>query len=94
MLRWTNEDRKPLAQIRAKAGFSRTQAATLLDIALNTLGRYEVGEGEVPMDIAENMVTLYKVPFDDIRTACAAVRKPKKRTPLLSQPIRRRLAEQ
>ena len=55
MPRWTNADRTPLAQIRANAGFSRTQAATLLDIALNTLGRYEVGEGEVPMDIAENI---------------------------------------
>ena len=78
MPRWTNADRTPLAVLRANAGLSRTKASVLLDIALNTLGRYEVGEGEVPLNIAEEMATLYKVPFDNIRNACAAVRKTKK----------------
>lgn len=85
MPRWSNEDRTPLAQIRANAGFTRTQAATLLDVALNTLGRYEVGDSDVPMNIAEDMGTLYRVPFENIRKACAAVRKPGKRKPQLLQ---------
>ena len=85
MPRWTNADRTPLAIIRTNAGFTRTQASVLLDVALNTLGRYETGEGEVPLDIAEDMSTLYKVSFDNIRSACAAVRKKKKRSPQLKQ---------
>ena len=85
MPRWTNADRTPLAVIRANAGLSRTQAATLLDIALNTLGRYETGQGELPLDIAEDMAILYKVSFDEIRTACASVRKQNKRLPQLEQ---------
>lgn len=85
MPRWTNDDRTPLAVIRANAGLTRTQAAVLLDVALNTLGRYETGQGEVPLDVAEDMSTLYNVSFDDIRNACAAVRKPSKRTPQFLQ---------
>ena len=87
MPRWTNADRTPLAIIRADAGLTRTQASVLLDVALNTLGRYETGEGEVPLDIAEDMATLYKVPFDNIRNACASVRKPKKRSPHLEKSL-------
>ncbi|MBR0075171.1 MAG: helix-turn-helix transcriptional regulator, partial [Synergistaceae bacterium] len=62
MSRWKNADRTPLAVLRANAGLSRNQASVLLDVALNTLGRYETGEGEVPLDIAEDMSILYKVP--------------------------------
>ena len=90
MARWSNADRTPLAVIRANAGFTRTQAAVYLDVALNTLGRYETGQGEMPLDIAEDMAILYKVPFDDIRQACASLRKKGKRTPQLEQIHRRK----
>ena len=90
MSRWKNADRTPLAVLRANAGLSRNQASVLLDVALNTLGRYETGEGEVPLDIAEDMSILYKVPFDNIRNACAAVRKNKKRNPVLNFVIKNR----
>ena len=80
MPRWTNDDRTPLAAIRANSGLTRTQAAVLLDVALNTLGRYESGY-EIPLDVAEDMATLYNVSFDDIRSACATIRRPSKRNP-------------
>lgn len=84
MPRWTNADRTPLAAIRSKAGFTREQAAVMLDVGINTLGRYETGQGELPLDIAEDMEKLYKVPFDEIRNACKAVRKSNKRNPQFS----------
>ena len=92
MPRWSNEDRTPLAAIRANSGLTRTQAAVLLDVALNTLGRYESGY-EIPLDVVEDMATLYNVSFEDIRNACAAIRKPSKRKPLLENiNFRKRLA--
>lgn len=81
MPRWDNSARTPLAQLRANAGLTRTQASVLLDVALNTLGRYETGQSELPLDIAEDMTLLYNVPFDDIRTACSSVRRKGKRQP-------------
>lgn len=92
MPRWSNEDRTPLAAIRANSGLTRTQAAVLLDVALNTLGRYESGY-EIPLDVAEDMATLYNVSFEDIRNACATIRKPSKRKPLLEHTsLRKRFA--
>ncbi|MBQ3347105.1 MAG: helix-turn-helix transcriptional regulator [Synergistaceae bacterium] len=84
MPRWDNSERTPLAQLRANAGLSRNQASVLLDVALNTLGRYETGQSELPLDVAEDMTILYSVPFDDIRTACSSIRKQGKRHPQLS----------
>ena len=81
MPRWNDSDRTPLAQIRANAGFSRNQASVLLDVALNTLGRYETGQSELPLDVAEDMSKLYKVQFDTIRNACSAIRRKGKRQP-------------
>jgi transcriptional regulator with XRE-family HTH domain len=71
MPRWTNEDRSPLARLRAKAGLSRNQASVMIDIGVNTLGRYESGFNDVPMGIAEKMATIYGVPFEDVRIAIA-----------------------
>jgi hypothetical protein len=45
-----------------------------MDIGLTTLGRYELGTNDVPMGIAEQMATLYKVPFDKIRGAVAGTK--------------------
>ena len=80
MPRWNDDDRTPLAAIRANSGLTRNQAAVLLDVALNTLGRYESGY-DIPLDVAEDMATLYNVPFDEIRNACATIRRPSKRNP-------------
>jgi transcriptional regulator with XRE-family HTH domain len=75
MPRWTDENRTPLAKIRAKAGFSRNQASVKLDVGFNTLGRYEIGTNDVPMGVAEAMAALYSVPFDEIRAAVAQTKK-------------------
>jgi hypothetical protein len=47
----------------------------MLDIGVNTLGRYESGINDVPMGLAEKMASLYNVPFDDIRAAIADTAK-------------------
>ena len=69
MPRWTDADRTPLGKLRANAGFSREDAANILNIVMMTLYRYEIGKNDIPLGIAENMASLYNVPFDDIREA-------------------------
>jgi transcriptional regulator with XRE-family HTH domain len=75
MPRWTDEKRTPLAKLRAKANLSRNQASVMLDIGVNTLGRYEIGSNDVPMGIAEKMATIYGVKFEEIRIAIADTAK-------------------
>jgi hypothetical protein len=68
MPRWTDEeDRSPLARLRAKAEPSRNRASVMIDIGVNTLGRYESGFNDVPMGIAEKTATIYGVPFEDVK---------------------------
>ena len=69
MPRWTDSDRTPLAQMRVHAGFSREEAANILGIVMMTLYRYEIGKNDIPLGIVENMVSLYRVKFDDFRIA-------------------------
>lgn len=69
MSRWTEADRTPLGRLRAKAGFTREDAASIFNIVMMTLYRYESGKNDIPLGIAENMASLYNVPFDDIREA-------------------------
>ncbi len=75
MSRWTDKDRTPLETIRANAGFTREDAANILKIVMMTLYRYESGKNDIPLGIAENMATLYKVPFDKIREAAKATKE-------------------
>ena len=67
--KWKDEERKPLALLRARAGFSGEKAAALLGVVMMTLYRYERGVAEIPLSIAEKMAILYRVPFDEIRQA-------------------------
>lgn len=69
MARWSDANRKPLAIIRANAGFSAEKAAALLGIAMLRLYRYENGIVDLPVSLAEKMTLLYNVPFDEIRIA-------------------------
>ena len=69
MPRWKDDDRTPLAQLRANAGFSREDTASILNIVMMTLYRYEHGITDIPLGIAENMASLYKVSFDELRKA-------------------------
>jgi hypothetical protein len=47
----------------------------MMDIGVNTLGRYEVGSNDIPMSIAEKMAAIYGVSFEDIRTAVSETAK-------------------
>ena len=69
MPRWTNNDRSPLGNLRANAGFSREAVASALKLSLSTMVRYETGSSDIPIGIAEDMAVLYRVPFDNLREA-------------------------
>ena len=69
MARWDDSERTPLALLRAKAALSRNEAAVKMEVGLTTLARYENGINDVPMGVAEQMATLYDVPFEEIRAA-------------------------
>lgn len=74
MPRWNDDDRTMLAKIRAQSGFSMEKAAALMGITSRTLARYENGVNDVPMGIAEQMTTIYKVPFENVRQAVIATK--------------------
>ena len=74
MPRWNDDDRTMLAKIRAQSGFSMEKAAALMVITSRTLARYENGVNDVPMGIAEQMTTIYKVPFENVRQAVIATK--------------------
>jgi len=94
MPRWSNADRTPLGALRSDAGLTRPQAAVALGVAPDTLRRYELGQAELPLGIAEDLAKLYKVPFDDIRVACAAVRRPRKNRPLEVIPMKEGMSDE
>lgn len=75
MARWKNEDRTPLAQLRANVGLTMTQASVLMQIGIITLSRYEKGQTDVPFGVGEQMSALYKVPFEAIRQAVLKTKK-------------------
>ena len=81
MPRWVDEDMTPLARLRAKAGFSREIAAKRLKVVMMTLYRYESGKTDIPLGIAENMASLYGVPFDEIRRAARETKCMKGKSP-------------
>ena len=75
MPRWKNDDMTPLGQIRLNAGFSREDAASILNIVMMTLYRYEHGITDIPLGIAENMASLYGISFDTLREAARTTKE-------------------
>lgn len=71
MSRWNDEDRMPLAKVRADAGFSMERAAVAVGVASRTLARYENAVSDIPMRVAEKLSQVYRVPFDVIRKAAS-----------------------
>ena len=69
------EDRTPLAQLRANAGYTNAEAAVLMQLGVVTLSKYERGLTDVPFGIGELMSDLYRVPFETIRQAVLATKK-------------------
>ena len=77
MPRWTKSDRSPLGNLRAEAGLSREAVASALKLSLSTIVRYETGVTDIPIGIAEDIATLYHVPFDELREAIKATKEAK-----------------
>jgi DNA-binding XRE family transcriptional regulator len=77
MPRWTDEKRNPLGRLRADAGMSQAEASVKLGIGIHSLVRYEAGNSDLSMRLAEQMAVLYDVPFEDIRKAVAETQMPK-----------------
>ena len=77
MPRWTNENRSPLGNIRANAGYSRETAANIMKLSLSTMVRYEAGRSDIPIGVAEEMAVLYQVSFDTIREAIKTTKEEK-----------------
>ncbi len=75
MPRWTKNDRSPLGNLRANAGFSRESIAATLNLSLSTVVRYETGITDIPIGVAEDMASLYRVPFDELRQAIRATKE-------------------
>lgn len=73
--RWKPEDRTPLALLRFNAGFSREQAAVILQISNSTLANYERGIKDISFLTGEKMADLYNVSFEDIHQAAIETRK-------------------
>ena len=72
---WKNEDRPPLAQLRANAGYTNAEAAVLIQLGVDTLSKYERGERDMTFGVGEAMAELYRVPFETIRQAVLATKK-------------------
>ena len=75
MPRWTKSDRSPLGNLRVSAGYSRETIASMLNLSLSTMVRYETGITDIPIGIAEDMALLYKIPFDTLREAIRATKE-------------------
>ena len=73
--RWKPEDRTPLALLRFNAGFSREQAAVILQISNSTLANYERGIKDISFVTGEKMAELYNVSFEDIHQAAIETRR-------------------
>lgn len=71
MSRWNDEDRLPLAKVRANSGYTIEQTAVAVGITSRTLARYEHGVSDIPMRTAEKLAAFYRVPFDTIRKAAS-----------------------
>lgn len=77
MARWNDNDRTPLAMLRAKAGYTQAEASVLMHIGMISLARYENGVNDITFTIGEKMAELYKVSFEDIRQAVIETKKMK-----------------
>ena len=73
--RWKPEDRTPLALLRFNAGFSREQAAVMMQISNSTLANYERGIKDISFLTGEKMADLYNVSFEEIHQAAVETRK-------------------
>ena len=62
--RWPKEKKTPLARLRGNLSIER--AAVAMDITGRTLQRYEHGDTDLPMKVADKMMRLYRVSIEQI----------------------------
>ncbi|MBQ4419620.1 MAG: helix-turn-helix transcriptional regulator, partial [Synergistaceae bacterium] len=77
---WEKSITQPMA-LRQRIGFSRQQVYKFIGVGHAALTRYEKGESEIPLDVAEDLAKLYNVTIDEIRKVFASVRRPRQRKP-------------
>ena len=77
---WEKSITQPMA-LRQRVGFSRHQVYKFIGVGHAALTRYEKGESEIPLDVAEDLAKLYNVSIDEIRKDFASVRQPRRREP-------------
>lgn len=77
---WEKSITQPMA-LRQRVGFSRHQVYKFIGVGHAALTRYEKGESEIPLDVAEDLAKLYNVSMDEIRKVFASVRQPRRRKP-------------
>ena len=75
MAKMKEDNLTPLAKLRIKSGLSREDASSILNVVMMTLYRYENGITDIPLGIAEDMASLYNVPFNEIRNAVKATKE-------------------
>ncbi|MBR0221997.1 MAG: helix-turn-helix transcriptional regulator, partial [Synergistaceae bacterium] len=77
---WEKSITQPMA-LRQRIGFSRKQVDKFIGLGRGCLTRYEKGDSEIPLDVAEDLAKLYNVSMDEIRKVFASVRRPRLRKP-------------
>ena len=77
---WERSITQPMA-LRQRVGFSRHQVYKFIGVEDSALTRYEKGESEIPLDVAEDLAKLYNVSIDEIRKVFASVRQSRRRKP-------------
>ena len=77
---WEKSITQPMV-LRQRIGFSRQQVYKFIGVGHAALTRYEKGESEIPLDVAEDLAKLYNVTIDEIRKVFASVRRPRQRKP-------------
>jgi len=77
---WEKSITQPMA-LRQRIGFSRKQVDKFIGLGRGCLTRYEKGDSEIPLDVAEDLAKLYNVSIDEIRKVFASVRRPRLRKP-------------
>ena len=75
MAKMKEDNLTPLAKLRIKSGLSREDASSILNVVMMTLYRYENGITDIPLGIAEDMASLYKVSFNELRDAAKATKQ-------------------
>ena len=77
---WEKSITQPMA-LRQRVVFPRRQVYKFIGVGHAAFTRYEKGESEIPLDVAEDLAKLHNIFMDEIRKNFASVRRSRKRKP-------------